>query len=126
LVGDHGVPQQINSYFTVVIIDAYLTNGNGVCWSADNIYESLIHNFTQSLFFLAVSSFTHDKISSKLQFPLCKKHYTLLLETAKANVASPALIKFIEDIQNYGQPLYKLKDDQKIIQQIDHLKKVLK
>jgi hypothetical protein len=126
LVGSHGVPQQINSYFTMVIVDAYLTNGNGVCWSADVIYETLIQNFTQIQFFLAVSSFTHDKIASKLQFSLCKKYYTLLLETAKNNVTSPALIKFIEDIQNYGQPLYKLKDDEKIIQQIEHLKKVLK
>lgn len=126
LVGDHGVPQQINSYFTMVIIDAYLTNGNGVCWSADSIYESLIQDFTQSQFFLAVSSFTHDKIASKLQFSLCKSHYKALLDTAKSNVTSPALIKLITDIQNYGQPLYNLKSDTKILQQIDHLKKVLK
>ena len=126
LVGNHGVPQQINKYFTMVIIDAYLTNGYGVCWGADSIYVSLIQNFTQLQFFFAVSSFTHDKIASKLQFQLCQSQYKALLETAKSNITSPAFSKLIADIQSFRQPLYQLKDDKKIQQQIEYLKKVIK
>ncbi|WP_347280538.1 hypothetical protein [uncultured Phocaeicola sp.] len=69
LIGSNGVPTQINAYYTMVIIDAYLTNGNGRCWGAEDIYNELIDNFTQVQFMLAITSFTHDKIASKLQFP---------------------------------------------------------
>ena len=126
LIGDNDVPKQINAYFTLVIIDAYLTNGCGICWDANYIYQLLIQNFTQLQFFLAVSSFTHDKIASKLQFSLCQSKYKELLETAKSNITSPAFLKLIEDIQNFVKPLYYLKDDENVIQQIEHLKKVLK
>ncbi len=126
LVGRHGVPQQINSYFTMVITDAFLTNGNGKCWSADSIYVDLINNFTQAQYLLSISSFTHDKISSKLQFSICISQFKQLLRLAEQNVTAPSLLKYIKDIKNYSQPLYELKNDLKIIKQIEHLKKIVK
>lgn len=86
LIGSNGVPIQINAYYTLVIIDAYLTNGNGRCWGAEDIYNELIDNFTQVQFMLAITSFTHDKIASKLQFSLCSSQYKSLLIKAKESV----------------------------------------
>ena len=126
LVGTHGVPAQIESYYTLVIIDAYLTNGNGKCWGAEDIYEELIDNFTQTQYLLAVSSFMHDKISSKLQFSLCRKQYRELLNTAERNVTSPKLLDFIKTVRSYPGDYYKLKDDKKITQQIANLRKGIK
>ncbi len=173
LVGSHGVPIQINAYYTMVIIDAYLTNGNGKCWGAEDIYNELIDNFTQVQFMLAITSFTHDKISSKLQFPLCLNQYKSLLTKAESNVTAPKLLDFISTVRNFSQPLYdkissklqfplclnqykslltkaesnvtapklldfistvrnfsqplyRLKEDANIMQQVKHLKKIIK
>lgn len=126
LVGDHGVPTQLNAYYTLVIIDAFLTNGNGKCWGAEDIYLELINNFSQTQYLLAITSFTHDKIASKLQFPICKTQYKLLLEKAKENVTAPALLEFIETLNTYTQPLYRLKNDANIIKQVEHLKRIIK
>lgn len=126
LVGSHGVPVQINSYYTLVIVDAYLTNGNGRCWGAEDIYIDLINNFTQAQFLLAITSFTHDKISSKLQFTICLNQYKSLLDMAETNVTAPALLEFIADIKTFNQPFYRLKEDSKIMQRVNHLKKIIK
>lgn len=126
LIGSNGVPTQINAYYTMVIIDAYLTNGNGRCWGAEDIYNELIDNFTQIQFMLAITSFTHDKIASKLQFPLCLSQYKSLLLKAEDSVTAPKLLDFINTIKGYSQPLYRLKEDAKIMQQVEHLKKIIK
>lgn len=126
LIGSNGVPTQINAYYTMVIIDAYLTNGNGKCWGAEDIYNELIDNFTQVQFMLAITSFTHDKIASKLQFPLCLSQYKSLLTKAEESVTAPKLLDFINTVKEFPQPLYRLKEDAKIMQQIEHLKKIIK
>lgn len=126
LIGSNGVPTQINAYYTMVIIDAYLTNGNGRCWGAEDIYNELIDNFTQVQFMLAITSFTHDKIASKLQFPLCLNQYKSLLTKAEDSVTAPKLLDFINMIKDFSQPLYRLKEDAKIMQQVEHLKKIIK
>lgn len=126
LIGSNGVPIQINAYYTLVIIDAYLTNGNGRCWGAEDIYNELIDNFTQVQFMLAITSFTHDKIASKLQFSLCSSQYKSLLIKAKESVTAPKLLDLISMIEDFSQPLYRLKEDAKIMQQVEHLKKIIK
>lgn len=126
LIGSNGVPTQINAYYTMVIIDAYLTNGNGKCWEAEDIYNELIDNFTQVQFMLAITSFTHDKIASKLQFPLCSSQYKSLLKKAERSVTAPKLLDFISMVKDFSQPLYRLKEDEKIMQQVRHLKKIVK
>lgn len=126
LIGSNGVPTQINAYYTMVIIDAYLTNGNGRCWGAEDIYNELIDDFTQVQFMLAITSFTHDKIASKLQFPLCLNQYKSLLTKAEDSVTAPKLLDFINMIKDFSQPLYHLKEDAKIMQQVEHLKKIIK
>ena len=105
LIGSNGVPTQINAYYTMVIIDAYLTNGNGRCWGAEDIYNELIDNFTQVQFMLAITSFTHDKIASKLQFPLCLNQYKSLLTKAEDSVTAPKLLDFINMILGSKAPL---------------------
>ena len=126
LIGSNGVPTQINAYYTMVIIDAYLTNGNGICWGAEEIYNELIGNFTQVQFMLAITSFTHDKIASKLQFPLCSSQYKSLLIKAEESITAPKLLDLINTIKSFSQPLYYLKEDTKIMQQVEHLKKIIR
>lgn len=126
LIGSNGVPTQINTYYVFVIVDAYLTNGNGRCWDAEGIYNELIDNFTQAQLMLAITSFTYDKIASKLQFSLCINQYKTLLIKAENNVTAPKLLDFINIIKNFTKPLYHLKEEVKIMQQVEHLKRIIK
>ena len=126
LLGKNTVPQSINEYYIKVIIDAFLTNGNGICWGADDIYRELIKNFSQRQFLLAVTSFTLDKISSKLQFSLCIKQYKELLKIAKENVTSPIFINLIDELNGYNNSLFELRKNEKIMRKVQHLKSIIK
>ena len=126
LLGNNAVPSSINDYYIKVIIDAFLTNGNGICWGADNIYRELINKFSQRQFLLAVTSFSIDKISSKLQFTLCIKQYKELLKIAKENVTSPLLIELINELEGYNSSLPELRKNEKLMQKVQHLRNIIK
>ena len=110
----------------MIIVSVYLTNGYGITWGSEDIYNELIDNFTQVQFLLAVTSFTSDEISSKLQFDLCQKQYLKLIRKAKDNVTSPQLLDLIYSIETFQKPLWSLKEDPHIIQQINQLKSIIK
>jgi len=126
LIGNNEVPKSINTYYVMVIVDAFLSNGNGICWGADTVYRELISNFTQPQFMLAVTSFTNDKIASKLQFPLCKSQYLEILRYSEENITSPALIDLIKELKTYKNSFYDLKNNEKIMRKVEHLKKIIK
>ena len=126
LVGEGNVPSQICNYYTLVIVEVYLTNGIGICWEASDIYELLINNFNQLQFFEAITAFTNPIISFKLRHNLCENQYRKLLDISKQKVTSPQLINFIERIQNYNNRLCYLNEDKSIVKIIDALKKIIK
>ena len=126
LIGNNPVPVSISEYYIKVLVDAFLSNGNGVCWGADDIYRELIEKFSQRQFLLAVTSFTLDKISSKLQFSLCIKKYKELLKIAKDNVTSPIFIELINELEGYNSSLSELRKNEKIMQKVQHLKTIIK
>ena len=126
LLGNNAVPTSINDYYIKVIIDAFLTNGNGICWGADTIYRELINKFSQRQFLLEVTSFSIDKISSKLQFSLCIKQYKELLKIAKANVTSPLFIELINELEGYNNSLSELRKNEKLMQKVQHLRNIIK
>ena len=126
LVWEKPIPNQITKMYVMIIVSVYLTNGYGITWGSEDIYNELIDNFTQVQFLLAVTSFTSDEISSKLQFDLCQKQYLKLIRKAKDNVTSPQLLDLIYSIETFQKPLWSLKEDPHIIQQINQLKSIIK
>ncbi len=126
LLGDNVIPKAIIDYYIKVIIDAFLTNGNGVCWGADSIYRELISKFTQRQFLFAITSFTIDKIASKLQFDLCIQQYKELLLIAKENVTAPVLIDLINELETYNVSLSELRKNEKLMKKVQHLRTIIK
>jgi hypothetical protein len=126
LVGTHGIPKQIDNNYVHVLVDAFLTNGNGVCWDAEGVYIELIKSFTERQVIIAIMSFLSDKISSKLQFNLCLKKYDELLDILEPKIAIPAVSEMLHSIKSYSGAKYKMKDDAKIQRQVELLRKLLK
>lgn len=126
LVGDNIIPSSVNRFYVLVITNVFLTNGNGVAWNAEDIYIDLIKKFTQSQMFIAITSFTTDKISSKLQFELCKNKYLSLLKAAKNTVTAPLLLDFIDELKNYKGNYSELRNNESIMQQVKKLSALFK
>lgn len=101
LVGKNKIPSQLNNKFVSVLVDAFITNGNGVCFDADPIYLRLISQFSQEQLTIGVFLFMNEHISSMLQFPLCERKYREMIEYLKQKNTSPAVGEIIEMIQNF-------------------------
>lgn len=126
LVGEKEVPPKIRIKYVLGIVEAFLTNGNGVAWNAEPIYLELIGKFNQKESLIAIISFRNMMISSRLQFSLSQRKYLELIEKVRNNISSPAAIEIIDAIQSYGASLDKLRQDTKLNKKVDNIITIIK
>lgn len=126
LAGQEGnVPPQIIKKYVLGLVEVFLTNGNGIAWSADPIYQTLINLFDYKQAVIAILSFSDDNIASRLQFSLCQSQYRKLLDMVKIKVSAPALRELIEDIENFSGSLDLLKKDTRFKRKVNNMTRVL-
>ncbi len=126
IVGETGnIPSQVNNSYVIGLVEVYLTNGNGVAWNAEPIYQNMLDNLDPSQALIAISSFNNIRIASRLQFDLCQAKFRKLLSDMKTKVSAPAVKELIEELEKYNGPLDKMKDDSRIKRKMDNLKKIL-
>lgn len=124
LIGTNNISQNIEHTLTMTVIDAFLTNGNGVCWEANDIYLKVMEKFNDRQMVIGILSFTHDRISSKLRYKLCQRKYIEYLDLVKNKTTLPSLIEIVEDIKKAD--LTKLDGNNKeFITRLNHLSGIL-
>lgn len=101
LVGKNKIPKQLNNKYVYTLVDAFITNGNGVCYDAEPIYIKLIKQFDQEQITIAIFSFMNEHISSMLQFPLCEKKFRELIDILEVQNTSSAVLEVIDLIKNF-------------------------
>lgn len=126
LVGSKRVPPQIRLKYVIASVEVFLTNGNGVAWYAEPIYEKLIRQFNNKEALIAIISFRHTRIASRLQFSLCRDKYKKMLEILKSNVSSSAAQELINSIEKYRSPMESMKGDTKLKKKVDNIIKIVK
>ena len=124
LVGKGKIPKQVDQVYTLGLVEAFLTNGNGVAINAEPIYMSLLNALDQKQSLQAVLSFTEERIASRLQFTRAQDKYREILEIMKPKVA-PAVKELIDDIEAYKGPFDKMKDDSRIKRKVSNLQTIL-
>lgn len=73
LVGDMGkIPPQVNREYVHCLVEVFLTNGNGVAWSAEEIYITMLEKFDSEQALIAILSFNDSNISARIQHKLCQ------------------------------------------------------
>jgi hypothetical protein len=124
VIGTHGtVPAQLNYPYVKVLISVFITNGNGVAWSAEPIYIDLIKSFNPKQAFIALTSFTDEGIKSKLQFPLCRQKYEELLNHIQPNITSDGVLALLNEIKPRIRNLSNITNSDKLIQKISFFNK---
>jgi len=126
LVGDKGqIPSAIAERYVEGLVEVYLTNGRGVAWSAEPIYERLLAKLDATQALLAVLSFRKMRISSKLQFTLCKEKYLVVVALAKTKVRSPQGTDILNIIEDYKPPLERMRSETKLMEKVNAITKSL-
>ncbi len=113
------IPSGIEAVYVKSMVDIFLTNGNGVCWSANDIYLELIKNFTPRQAIYAIALIFDDTISSKLQIKLCTQKYIEMLDILEPKISIQSGKQLIKEIRSGKMLLSNIKAD-------DNLKKLAK
>lgn len=121
------IPKSIEKKFVVTIVETFLTNGNGVAVTANEIYTEILSSLNSQQANIAALSFTDSIISSRLQFTLCERKFKELLNIVKPRIISPP----INDLITYITEKYKGKPsnlmlDKTIKTSVENLKTLLK
>ena len=122
LVGKTGkIPPQVRKKYVLCLTEAFLTNGNGVAWNAENIYISLIQNFDQQEATITLLSFQEDNISSRLQLSLCSDKYRELIALIEGKISAPAVKELLDAVKKFTGRLDIMRNDERIKQKIVNL-----
>lgn len=119
------VPDSIRSHYVSCLVEVFLTNGNGVTWNAQPIYEELIRGFTPEMAMLALISFMNKNVASSLQFQLCKKKWNELLDIIKPKIRNATAKELLTAIETSHAPLEKLSQDSTLMTKVENLRKLL-
>lgn len=121
------LPKSVSKKFIIAIVETFLTNGNGVAVSANEIYTNILSNLDSHQANIAVLSFTDNRISSRLQFPLSQRKFIELINIVKPSITSPP----VKDLMKYIQEDYRgkpsqLMNDKTIKTSVENLKTLLR
>ncbi|MFJ8755496.1 hypothetical protein [Streptomyces cyaneofuscatus] len=119
LVGQHGdVPEGLNRKYVFGIIEAFLTNGNGIAVNADPVYRDLITRFNPQQASLALRAFTDATIASKLQQKLPQEQWGELLGLVENKLTGRSDRELFEAVRNFAGKPYLLGKDSDIKTQL--------
>ncbi|MEK6480909.1 hypothetical protein WJR50_25430 [Catalinimonas sp. 4WD22] len=120
------VPKGINKTYILTLVEAYMTNGNGVAWEAEPIYLELIGHFDNRQATMALLSFTTDEISSSLQIGLCKKKYIELLNFIRPKITNASTVELLDFILDFKGSFSEMRKDSRIKRALKNLEILIK
>ena len=102
------VPTLSAEKYVTCLLNVYLTNGNGVCWSAEPIYVDLISSFSLNEATLALTILLSEHFSGKYQFSLCETKFRELIDLITKKTTNPVVNELLTFIENYTNPVSSL------------------
>ena len=94
-IGELEIPNQIEKQYIDTIIYVFLSNGNGVAWSADEQYKFLLNKFSNKQIISALISFNNIQTKNKLYYPLCIEKFNELIYIFKKKATDDSIKKVL-------------------------------
>lgn len=127
LIGTTGFKtEKLHKNYILGLVEVFLTNGNGVAWNAEPIYIDLIKKFDSNQSMIAILSFNNQKISSRLQFSMCKTKFLEMINLLEKKITSKAFLDLINEIKNIKGDFNNLNQLTNIKQKVNDLSKLVK
>ncbi|WP_410673200.1 hypothetical protein [Amycolatopsis sp. cmx-4-68] len=120
LVGKYGqVPAGVGPTYVRQLVYVFLTNGNGIAWSADPIYKELIGKFDTGQAGIALRIFSDSKIASRLQHDLPRTKWAELLDLIAPKLTGRRDRTLLDAVRAFNGTPDQLKLDSGIKQQLN-------
>lgn len=99
------VPDSVREPYVAAVVEAFLTNGNGVSWTADEHYTAMISRFDPKEAELAVLQLFDPTISSKLRWATAQSKFNELLDALEPKLTRAAASDLLDGIRSFsGDP----------------------
>lgn len=121
LVGDQGVPETVRRPYVLGVVEAFLTNGHGVAWNAQPVYESLIDGFSPREAEVALLSFLDSNISSRLERSIPQQKFLQLLDRIEPKLVRSKYQEIAAAVREFSGPLGRMGDDSQMKRMIKTL-----
>jgi hypothetical protein len=114
-VGERGdVPSAVAVKYVTSLVEVFLTNGNGVAWNAQPVYQELIGKFNVREAEFALRQFTDPVIASRLQNSLSQEKWKEFVELLAPKVTSPKAQQLLGAVRAFDGPLSHMADASEI------------
>jgi len=120
------IPKGINKQYVLVLVEVYLSNGNGIAWDAEPIYKELIEHFDSRQATIALLSFTTDQISSSLQIGLCKQKYIELLNYLRPKITNASTVELLDFVLEFKGSYSEMRNDSRVKRVLKNLEILIK
>ena len=105
------VPPAVRDPYVRAIVEAFLTNGNGVAWAADPHYAAMISRFDPDEAELAIKQLFDPTIASRLRFKHAQTKFSEMLDAIDPKLTRPAARELMDAIRAFtGGPENVAKD----------------
>ncbi|MEN9921099.1 MAG: hypothetical protein RLZZ517_77 [Candidatus Parcubacteria bacterium] len=108
------IPNGIEQKYIATLVEVFLTNGNGVANSANDIYLDLIKGFNPRQSIYAIGLIFSDIISSKLRIKLCQQKYFEMIGYLKEKISIQSAKRLIEEIESLKIPLDEIRSNENL------------
>lgn len=110
LAGDH-VPEAVRAPYVAVLVETFLTNGNGVAWNADPHYQAMISRLSTEEAEAALRRLFDETTQSSLRWDSARRKYGELLDLLEPKITRPVARDLMDAIRSFtGTPSDLAKD----------------
>lgn len=107
------ISDSIKEKYVNALVEVYLSNGYGVSWNAEVIYEQMLSRLDSREALLGILSVYNPIIEYKLDHSLCAKKYKEMVKLLKPKITSKPALELVELIENFPGPIGKIGKDTK-------------
>ena len=105
------VPPAVRDPYVQAVVEAFLTNGNGIAWAADGHYAAMISRFGPVEAELAIRQIFEPTTASKLRFESAKSKFNEMLDSIEPKLTRPAARDLMEEIRAFKGRPHKIAKD---------------
>ena len=115
------VPSAVRDPYVQAVVEAFLTNGNGIAWAADGHYAEMISRFDPDEAEVALKQAFDPTVASRLRFDSARTKFGEMLDAIEPKLTRPAARDLLDEIRAFKGKPHKIAKDSALQRSVERL-----
>jgi len=116
------VPSAVRDPYVQAVVEAFLTNGNGIAWAADGHYATMISRFDPDEAEVALKQIFDPTVASKLRFDTAQTKFDEMLNAIEPKLTRAAARDLMDAIRSFRGKPHKIAKDSELKRMVKQLR----